>query len=94
LKKGARSDKVAIVDGQPRLIVPFAVGLSPADVQVLERILAEWDTQGVGCPLNSRKIVDLALRRLQWELYAGCQDEVIEDVRREIAYRQWCAKTS
>jgi hypothetical protein len=66
--------------------------LSRDDVQVLEQIVAEWDTHGPGAQ-NFREIIGLALRRLQWELDSGGKDEVIEDLQREIEYRQWCART-
>ena len=61
-------------------------------MQVLEQMVAEWDAQGRGAQ-NLREIIGLALRRLQWELDSGAKDEVIEDLQREIEYRQWCART-
>ena len=64
---------------------------SPDDAQILE-IVAAWDTQLPGCARNLHEIIVIALRRLRWELESGCQDEVIEDMQREIAYRVWCAK--
>ena len=36
------------------------------------------------------KIIEIALRRLQWELDSGREDEIIEDLQREIDYRLWC----
>jgi len=101
LKKFAGSDKVAMVDCHTRLFagqrripsVREKPALSSDDERVLDQILAEWDTQGPGCARKFREIIDLALRRLQWDLDTGCKDEVIEDLQREIAYRLWCART-
>jgi hypothetical protein len=101
LKKSAGSDKVAIVDSHNRLFarqlhIPPArekPGLSLDDEQLLDHILAEWDTQGPGCARKFREIIGLALRRLKWDLDTGSKDEVIEDLQREIAYRLWCART-
>jgi len=64
---------------------------SPDDAQILE-IVAAWDTQLPGCARNLHEIIVIALLRLRWELESGCENEVIEDMRREIAYRLWCAK--
>jgi hypothetical protein len=61
-------------------------------VQVLEQMVAGWDAPGPGAQ-NFREIIGLALRRLQWELNSGAEDEVIEDLQREIEYRQWFART-
>ena len=93
MKKSVSSDKVAIVDCRARLIAPFLAELAPDDMRALEQILAEWDTERLDWAQNFGEIVNLALRRLQWELDSGCKDEVIEDVQREIAYRLWCAGT-
>jgi len=68
---------------------PGSIG-SLDDAQIFE-IVAAWDTQLPDCARNFHEIIVIALRRLRWELESGCEDEVIEDMRREIAYRLWCA---
>jgi hypothetical protein len=89
LKRGLHFDKVTFVSCNPGPI------LSPDDAQFVE-IIAAWGTQlGTqlpGCAGNLHEIIVIALLRLRWELESGSRDEVIEDMRREIAYRLWCAK--
>jgi hypothetical protein len=78
----------------PPLTTPVSEqsALSRDDVQILEQMVAEWDTQKPEAQ-NLREIIGLALRRLQWELDSGGKDEVLEDLQREIEYRQWCSRT-
>jgi hypothetical protein len=68
--------------------------LAPDDILVLNEILDELDQQGLERPPNINEIIEIALRRLQWDLDSGREDEIIEDLEREIDYRQWCARFS
>jgi len=77
LKKALRSDKVHLVDCESVV--------SPQDIEVLEELAVE-------CGRTFNEIVEIALQRLRWELNSGRQDEVVEEVRQEIDYRQWCAR--
>ena len=86
LKRDVRFDKVTLVSCDPRSIC------SLDDAQIFE-IVAAWDTQLPDCARNFHEIIVIALLRLRWELESGGEDEVLEDMRREIAYRLWCAKT-
>ena len=86
LKKDLHFDKVTLVSCYPGSV------FSPDDAQILE-IVAAWDTELPGYVRNLHEIIVIALLRLQWELESGCEDEIIEDMQREIAYRLWCAKT-
>ena len=70
------------------------IQMSPDDVQALETIVRPWIPPGISHPRNFNEIIDIALRRLQWDLNFGCTDEVIEEVQREIDYRLWCARNS
>jgi hypothetical protein len=85
LKRDLHFDKVTLVSCDPESI------FSPDDAQILE-IVAAWDTQLPVCARNFHEIIVIALLRLRWELESGCEDEVIEDMQREVAYRLWCAK--
>jgi hypothetical protein len=68
---------------------------SAGDVDVIEGaiedIRVEWEQHGQGCAPDYGEIIDIALRRLRQDLDSGSSSEVIEDLRREIGYRQWCA---
>jgi hypothetical protein len=72
--------------------------LPAGDVDVIEGaiedIRVEWEQHRQGCAPDYREIIDIALRRLQQDLDSGSGEvvgDVIEDLRREIGYRQWCA---
>jgi hypothetical protein len=64
--------------------------LSPDDVRVLERIAGEWYPKGLGRSRSTHEIIERALCQLQRELDSGHEDEITEDLRREIEYRLWC----
>jgi glutamyl-tRNA reductase len=66
--------------------------LSPGDIDALEDIRVEWEQRREGSAPEDGEIIDIALRRLQQDLDSGNSSEVIEDLRREIGYRQWCAR--
>jgi hypothetical protein len=69
-----------------------AGSLSRADLQTLDRIIDQWDQcESVG-EQNLDEIIYIALHHLQRDLDSECRGEVIEDMRREIGYRQWCAR--
>jgi hypothetical protein len=65
--------------------------LSPGDLDAIEDIRVEWQQHRDGSTPGHEEIIDLALRRMQRDLVSGDSSEVIEDLRREIGYRQWCA---
>jgi|SRR5580700_4033073 hypothetical protein len=65
--------------------------LSAGDVDAIEDIRVEWEQHCRGCAPDHGEIIDIALRRMQRDLESGNSCEVIEDLRREIGYRQWCA---
>ena len=68
--------------------------LSSGDVDALEDIRVEWEHHRQGCAPGYREIIDIALRRMRLDLDSGGDEvvgDVIEDLRREIGYRQWCA---
>jgi hypothetical protein len=70
------------------------IQLSPDDIQALEKIVRAWGQPEIGCTRNLNEIIYIALCRLQWDLDSGCEDEVVEEVQREIDYRLWCARNS
>jgi hypothetical protein len=69
-------------------------GLSPADVRLLDAMLAQWDRHSPGSRKIAHKDVEMALRRLQWELKSSRADDVIEALEREIDYRLWCDRNT
>ena len=68
--------------------------LSSGDIDAIEDIRVEWEQHRQGCAPDYGEIIDIALRRLQLDLDSGNSCEVIEDLRREIGYRQWCARAA
>jgi hypothetical protein len=66
--------------------------LLSSDLEVLENIRMDWKLHGVNRTPDAREIIDLALRRLQTDLNSGLGSEVVEEVHREMLYRQWCAQ--
>jgi hypothetical protein len=68
--------------------------LAPDYVLVLNEILDELDQQGLGRAPNIHEIMEIALHRLQQDLDSGREDEIVQDLEREIDYRQWCASFS
>jgi hypothetical protein len=66
--------------------------LSQTDIDALEDIRGDLKFSHEGCSPGDREIIDIALRRMQYDLNVRCSQEVIEDVKREIMYRQWCAQ--
>lgn len=76
----------------PTVVAEYS--LSAEDLQMLEQSVAEWDLRESDCKSKFNEIVDIALRRLQWELNTGYQDAVIADLRLEIDYRLWCGRRS
>lgn len=64
--------------------------LSSADVEAMEQIRSLWQRVMNGIP-SYREIIDLALRNLERDLQSPRRGEVVQDLRREIAYRHWCA---
>lgn len=65
--------------------------LSSGDLDAIDDIRVEWEQHRKGCAPGYREIIDIALRRMQQDLDSGNSYEVIEDLRREIGYRRWCA---
>jgi hypothetical protein len=65
--------------------------LSSGDVDAIEDIRVEWEQQRKDCAPGYTEIIDIALRRMRRDLESGNSCEVMEDLRREIGYRQWCA---
>lgn len=59
--------------------------------EALEEIRSEWTACGLGAAPSDREIVSVALHFMQIEIDAGLEDEVLEDLRREVEYRRWCA---
>ena len=53
-----------------------------------------WAQPETGHTRNFNEFIYLALCRLQWDLDSGCEDEVVEEMQREIDYRLWCARNS
>jgi hypothetical protein len=70
------------------------VALSPDDVLALEQMVEQWGSPKPVFTRNINEIIDIALRRLQWDLDSGCKNEVIEEAQCEIDYRLWCARNS
>ena len=71
--------------------------LSPGDVDAIEDIRIEWEQHRSGCAPCYREIIDIALRRMRQDLDSGGGEvvgEVMEDLRREIGYRHWCARAA
>jgi hypothetical protein len=68
--------------------------LSPGDVDAIEDIRIEWERHRIGCAPSYGEIIDVALRRMRQDLDSGGSGGVIEDLRREIGYRQWCAQAA
>ena len=69
--------------------------LSAGDVDAIEDIRVEWEQHCSGCAPDHGEIIDIALRRMRQDLDSGgggVVGEVIEDLRREIGYRQWCGR--
>jgi hypothetical protein len=68
--------------------------LSSGDIDAIEDIRVELEQHRKGCAPDHEEIIDIALRRMRRELNSGGGEvvgEVMEDLRREIGYRQWCA---
>lgn len=65
--------------------------LSPGDIETLGEIRSDLKLEGTGSTLSDSEIVDLALQLLRRDLDRGLEAEVLEEVRRETDYRQWCA---
>ena len=76
----------------PTSPVSYTSVLSPAEVRILERIVAEWYPLGCVRSQNVHQIIEMALLQLQRELDSGHEDEITEDLRREVEYRLWCAR--
>ena len=57
----------------------------------LDEIRSDWAACGLGEAPSDREIVGAALHLMQLEIDAGLGDEVLEDLRREVEYRRWCA---
>ena len=64
---------------------------SDYDREAIDDIRSDWAARGLGEPPSDREIVSVALHFMQAEIEAGLGDEVMEDVRREVEYRHWCA---
>ena len=67
--------------------------LPPGDLEILESIREELELRGDNLTHDDRDIIDLALRLLQKDLDSSSADEVVEEVNREMLYRQWCAQS-
>jgi hypothetical protein len=66
--------------------------LTPDDVRAMQQIVDDWAPGVLNCASNVHEIIYIALQRLQRDLDSGCEDEIIDDVQREIGYRLWCAR--
>ena len=73
-----------------RRIVPGP--LSADEIQALEQVVKRWAQDELTSGHNIHEIIDIALRRLQRDLDSECGDNVMDDVRCEIGYRQWCSR--
>ena len=60
--------------------------------EALDDIRSDWVACGLGEAPSDREIVSVALHLMQSEIDAGLGDEVVEELRREIDYRHWCAE--
>lgn len=65
--------------------------LFSGDIDTLGEIRSDLELQGKHTSLSDSEIVDLALRLMRRDLRRGLEAEVLEEVRREADYRQWCA---
>jgi hypothetical protein len=108
LKNNLDSDKVAVMSQRPELISPLVAKLmsvltfsrriivpgppSADEIQALEQVVKRWAQDERTEGHNIHVIIDIALRRLERELDSECRDNVMEEVRREICYRQWCSR--
>jgi hypothetical protein len=59
--------------------------------EALDEIRSDWAACGLGEAPSDREIVSVALHLMQSEIEAGLGDELVEELRREIDYRRWCA---
>jgi hypothetical protein len=66
--------------------------LTPSERRTVEEIQAEWARQRDGWAPECQEIIDLALRRMRQDLASGAREDVIEEIKYEILYRQWCAE--
>jgi hypothetical protein len=66
--------------------------LSPGDLEVLEDICSELNLRLSDIGDDAGRIIDFALRRMYADLNSGANREVIEDVQREVLFRQWCVE--
>ncbi|HEY3827178.1 MAG TPA: hypothetical protein VGL82_21635 [Bryobacteraceae bacterium] len=58
----------------------------------MEEIQAEWARHRDGWAPEYQEIIDLALRRMRQDLASGAREDVIEEIKYEILYRQWCTE--
>ncbi len=59
--------------------------------EALDEIRSGWTARGLGESPSDGEIVSVALHLMLLEIDAGLGDEVLEDLRREVDYRRWCA---
>jgi len=60
--------------------------------EVIREIRAAWNSRHDRTPPENKDLIELALRRMQADLRSGRRAEVIEEVRREVAYQRWCTQ--
>jgi hypothetical protein len=70
---------------------PTSPILSSGDLDAIDDIRVEWEQHRKDRAPDCSQIIEIALRRMQLDLDSGSGD-VIEDLRREIGYRQWCTR--
>ena len=67
------------------------IALQPAE---FEQVLSDISAAMVPQYESQQQLIDRALRKLELDLQSGERQRVIEEVKREIAYRRWCANAS
>ena len=65
---------------------------SADDIQALEQMIKRWARDGRTSGHNIHEIIDIALRRLLRDLDSEGAETVLEDVRCQISWRQWCTR--
>lgn len=67
--------------------------LSGGNAERLEEIRAIWYSRA-GLSPHDLELIHLALTRLERDLRSERRGEVIEEIRREVDYREWCDRVT
>ena len=62
---------------------PHPPRLWPGDLDLLHRLWLELSARGAGAKLHHRDVVGVALRRLQAQLQAGAEREILAELAQE-----------